>query len=140
MRFRMDYYEAKDFVKTMHPGKEVKFEFDEKCHRIHEINYVNGSPGIFHHVENNKVKVTVDGQDPFYIPIIPHREAYSWAAIKDMINSKKDVFLNDQYFQNYERVTPEEMPIFKKELCEATGLEWKDIEIKIADYKTRQGK
>lgn len=85
----MNFFQAQDLFKQMHPGKEIKFEFDEKCHRIHELVYTDGVPNPIHHVENNKVKVTVEGMDSIYVPIISHREVYKWEDIKNIILNKK---------------------------------------------------
>lgn len=82
----MNFFETQDFFKTINPGKNLSFDFDHKCHRIHELIYTDGKPNPIHHVENNKVKVTVEGQDPIYVPIKPHRQVYTWEAIKNMIN------------------------------------------------------
>lgn len=85
----MDFFSAQDFFQKLYPGKDIKYEFDEKCHRKHELIYTDGIPNPVHHVENDKVKVTVEGSDPIYVPIAPHRECYEWEAIKKIINSKE---------------------------------------------------
>ena len=84
----MDFFEAQELFQNMNPGKQVSFEFDEKCHRIHELVYTDGVPNPVHHVENNKVKVTIEGQPSFYVPISPHRECYEWEKIKEIISKK----------------------------------------------------
>ena len=84
----MNYFEVQDFFKKLYPGKKIDFEFDDKCHRFHELVYVDGIPNEMHHVENHKVKVTVEGMDPIYVPIKPHRETWTWEAIKKLIMSK----------------------------------------------------
>lgn len=84
----MNYFQIQEFFKEMYPEKEIKFEFDHKCHRFHELVYTDGVPNKVHHVENHKVKVTIEGQNPVYVPILPHRECYTWEAIKEIINSK----------------------------------------------------
>jgi len=92
----MDFFQAQDFFNQMYPGKEIKYEFDEKCHRVHELIYTDGKPNQYHQVENNKVKVTVEGQEAVYVSIMPHRETFSWDAIKNVINSKTEVFIQEQ--------------------------------------------
>ena len=87
----MDFFQTQDFFNQMHPGKEIKYEFDDKCHRVHELIYSDGKPHPHHHVENNKVKVTVEGQPAVYVTINPHREVFSWEAIKQVINSKTEI-------------------------------------------------
>lgn len=84
----MNYFQAQDFFKNMYAGKEIKFEFDDKCHRFHELVYTDGKPNDVHHIENHHVKMTVEGIDPVYIPILPHRECKTWDEIKAIINSK----------------------------------------------------
>lgn len=87
----MDFFQAQDFFKQMYPEKKISFEFDEKCQRVHELIYTDGKPNPFHHVENNKVKVTVEGQAPVYVAIMPHREVFTWEYMKQMINSKTEI-------------------------------------------------
>jgi len=86
----VDFIQLQEFFKSMHPGKNITYEFDEKCHRFHELVYTDGVPNKVHHVENNKVKVTIEGQSPVYVPIMPHRENYTWDALKKIINKKTD--------------------------------------------------
>ena len=84
----MDFFQLQEFFKEMHPGKSIRYEFDEKCHRIHELIYTDGIPNLIHHIENDKVKVTVEGQEPIYVSIMPHRECATWEHMKEMINRK----------------------------------------------------
>lgn len=91
----MNFFQAQDFFSQMYPGKKIIYEFDEKCHRFHELVYTDGIPNPVHHVENHKVKVTVEGMTPIYVPIMPHRECYTWAAIKEIIMKKPDPKEND---------------------------------------------
>jgi hypothetical protein len=86
----MNFFQVQDLFKQLHPGKKVSFEFDEKCHRQHEIIYTDGIPNPMHHIENNKVKVSVEGLAPIYVDIIPHRECCTWDQMKKMILSKPD--------------------------------------------------
>lgn len=84
----MNYFEAKEMFKKMYPEKKIDFEFDEKCHRVHELIYTDGKPNPVHHIENDKVKVSVEGMDAIYVPIQPHRECATWEHMKSLINSK----------------------------------------------------
>ena len=84
----MDLFQCMDSFKQMYPGKQITFEFDDKCHFAHYILYENGIPNPIQYVESNKVKVTVEGMNPLYCPIITHREVCTWAKMKEMINSK----------------------------------------------------
>jgi hypothetical protein len=87
----MNYYEAQEFFKSIYPGKQISFDFDAKCYGSLEIVHTDGSPNILHHIESNKVLVSVEGMDPFYTPIVPHRTLVTWQAVKGFINSHTDV-------------------------------------------------
>lgn len=89
----MDFFEAQDFMKKMYPDKAITFEFDEKCQRLHELVYTDGIPNEIHHIQCEQIKATVDGMEPFYIPIKPHRLSVSWDFMKSMLSSK---FARDQ--------------------------------------------
>lgn len=84
----MNIFEVQDLFRNMYPEKKVSFEFDEKCHRYHELVYTDGKPNPVHHVDNNKVKVTVEGMEPKYVDIDSHRENYTWDAMKDLLKKK----------------------------------------------------
>lgn len=87
----MDFFSAQDFFKQMYPGKKIDYEFDEKCHQKHELIYTEGKPNAHHHVENDRVKVTVEGLPSVYVKILPHREVFTWEEIKRIINSKTEI-------------------------------------------------
>lgn len=72
----MNLYETQDLFKQMHPGKEIKFVFDKKCARFYELVLTDGEFNPVHHVENHKVKVEVEGMEPIYVPIAPHRQNF----------------------------------------------------------------
>ena len=84
----MDLYQAQEFMAKINPGKKVDFEFDDNCHRFIEVVFTDGKPNDVHHVECHKVKVTVEGQEPIYMPIVPHRITTTYEAVKNYINSK----------------------------------------------------
>lgn len=84
----MNFYETQDMFKQIYPGKQISFEFDDKCCRVHEIIYTDGLPNEAHHIENNKVKVTIEGMDSIYVPILPHRQVCTWSHMKNLIASK----------------------------------------------------
>ncbi len=90
----MDLFQLQDFFKNMYPEKLITYEFDEKCQRVHELIYTDGKPNEYHHVEYNKVKVTPDKLDSIYVDIAPHREVFTWDAIKQIINSKTEIHRN----------------------------------------------
>jgi len=83
----MDFFQVQDFMKQMHPGKEIKYCFDQKCHRVYELVITDGKANPIHHVENNKVRVDVEGMASVYVPIIPHRETYIHEAMLELIKS-----------------------------------------------------
>lgn len=121
----MNFFEVQDLFKSMHPGKNITFEFDEKCHRFHELVYTDGVPNVIHHVENHKVKVTIEGMDSIYVPISPHRENCSWSNIKDIVNSKQDVFIHNEQIKALNDLKNNSEHEYKKaisQLCEMTGL------------------
>ena len=90
----MNLYETQDFFKEMYPGKDIKYEFDEACHRTKEFVFTQGKPNCIHHIDCNKVKVTVDGMDPRYVPISSHRICGTWVEMKKMITSQNDVYIH----------------------------------------------
>lgn len=128
----MDYFQAQDLFKKMYPDKKIDFEFDENCHRFNELVMTNGNPNLYHHIENNQVKVTVEGQDPIYVPIMPHRETCTWAHIQNIITNKDDVHIHDK---DLEIAADSEEKIV--ELAKMSGLLKDHIKKKIADYKKR---
>lgn len=82
----MNFFQAQDFIKKMHPGKNIKFSFDNKCHRFYEIVMNDGKSNPIHHVENNKVRVEVEGLEPIYVDIQPHRECRTSDEMKNLIS------------------------------------------------------
>lgn len=130
----MDFFQAQDFFKQMYPNKQITFQFDESCHRFHEIVYTDGSPNLIHHVENHKVKVTVEGMDPVYVPILPHRENFGWAKIKEMVNAKTDVCIHDDILRNLCKLHDENDPSLNnciEEVCQLSGLDASKIQEKM---------
>ena len=91
----MDIYQAEEFLKKMYPGKEIKMEFDETCHR--EINFVftEGAAHGINHIAFNRVKANVDGFEPFYMDIMPHRICSSWNDLKKYIISRNEFYVHD---------------------------------------------
>jgi hypothetical protein len=92
----MDFFEAQDFFKSMHPGKNISFEFDDKCLRAIECICSESNPHIINHVVFNKVKVLVQEQDPIYVPIANHRSNMHWAGVKRFVNSRKDAYIPNE--------------------------------------------
>jgi hypothetical protein len=69
----MNFYEAQDFFKQMHPDKLVTFEFDRKCIRQIEAVHTDGEIHDINHIEYRQVKVTPQDMPSVYVPIQPHR-------------------------------------------------------------------
>ena len=128
----MDFIQAQDFFANLYPGKKITYEFDENCHRFHELVHTNGKPNLYHHIENNKVKVTVEDQDAVYVPIAPHRETCTWAHISKIIAGKDDVHINDN---ELEAAIDSEDKV--AELAKMSGLFKDQILKKVEAYKKR---
>lgn len=131
----MDFFQAQDLFKKMFPGKDIKYEFDELCQRQHDIVYTAGQPNLMHHVENDKVKITVDGQTPIYAPITPHRLSVPWSTMKSLIDLKKDVFIDDDTLK---AVAQDTTGTAITNVCQYSGLSADVVNKKIADWKARQ--
>jgi hypothetical protein len=84
----MNFFQVQDFMKQMYPGKDIQFDFDDKCHRFYELVMTDGVANPVHHCECNKVKVMVEGMDPIYVPIAPHRLAFEHNYMCDVLQSK----------------------------------------------------
>jgi len=78
----MNFFQAQTFFKRMYPNKEIQFEFDEKCLGRVELEYTDGELNPIHHVENNKLKVTVFDMDAIYVDIAPHRQNFTTEALE----------------------------------------------------------
>lgn len=83
----MNYFQAEELAKQMNPGKIVNLSFDQKCRRVCEIIITDGLANNIHHIENNKVRVDVEGMDPIYLPIQPHRENCTHEEMMKIISS-----------------------------------------------------
>lgn len=130
----MDFYQAKDFLKEMYPGKEIKYEFDEACHRTKEFVYTDGKPNIVHHIECNKVKYTVEGLEAKYLPIMPQRFNLAWADMKKMISDQVDVHINPSEVDELKKHKASDMQQYAekiKTLSGYSGLTQDQIEAKL---------
>lgn len=130
----MNLYEAKKFFNNMYPNKLVNFDFDENCYRVCECIMTDGLPNIMHHVECNKVKVTVDGMDVVYVPIKPHRFNIPWSQYKNYINSKNEVYAHPEdvnNLSNMKKNNPSSYEIALKEYMDLSGMSKDKIESKL---------
>lgn len=91
----MDLYQAEEFFKNLYPSKKITMEFDQNCHR--EINFIftKGSAHGINHIAFERVKVSVEGMEPQYVPIAPHRICASWNELKKFITTRTDFHVND---------------------------------------------
>lgn len=81
----MNLYEAIEFFSRANPEKNVLCNFDKKCIKTIELTFTDGNLNEIFHVENNRLKVSVEGSDPVYIPIQSHRFCCEASKIKDYI-------------------------------------------------------
>jgi hypothetical protein len=129
----MDFFQAQDFFKQMHPDKVITYEFDDNCHRTLEIVHTDGKPNLIAHVECNKVRVNVEGQPHVYVPIQPHRMNTTWAAAKKYLNDKTDVFIHPEEIEALNKLADEDKESYDAklaQLCEYSGLKPEEIECK----------
>jgi hypothetical protein len=81
----MNFFEAQDFFKGMYPDKKIDYQFDDSCIRFIEMVMTDGKPNPVHHVEYQKIKVTVEGMEPKYVPIASHRMNINWDDLKQFV-------------------------------------------------------
>lgn len=128
----MNLYEAQEFFKQANPGKKIDFDFDEKCHRFNELVMTDGLPNMVHHIECNKVKVTIEGQNSVYVPIQSHRLGITWKTMLDMLNAKGDVHIHPDEIKvlGELKATPDIYALKMKQLMDHSGLTQAQIEAK----------
>lgn len=85
----MNLFQTQDFFKNLYKDKSVKFEFDQKCHSRYELIIVEGKLNPVHHLENDKIKVTVEDMDSVYVPISPHRQNFTTEEMLNFIEKSK---------------------------------------------------
>lgn len=139
----MNYYEAQDFFKNIYSGKKISFDFDAKCYGSLEIVHTDGSPNILHHIESNKLLVSVEGLDPFYVPIVPHRTLITWQAVKEFINSHDDVAIPPVNLKTLASLKNNSDPKYQACLNEhalMSGLTPEQIDSKIVNFDLNERK
>jgi hypothetical protein len=77
----MDIYQVEDLFKKIYKNKKVEISFDPLCVKTIEIGFLNGVPNEVHHLEFDRVKVTVDSAEDNYVDIMPHRDVMSFDDI-----------------------------------------------------------
>lgn len=132
----MNVYEAQEMFQNIYSGKKVSLEFDDNCHRTIEAVFTDGLPNLMHHVECRKVKVNVEGVEPFYAPIEPHRLTTSWASAKSYLNSKTDVHIPQEDLTAMNAIQdPQEKQLAIQQRADLAGLPIEHIQSKIDSIK-----
>ncbi len=85
----MNYFEAQETFKKMYPDKNIAFDFDDNCVRIIECIYTDGELHYTNHIQYEKLKVSVDGMNPIYVPIQSHRMLIDADMLKSKIQKDK---------------------------------------------------
>lgn len=86
----MNFFDTKNVFQGMYPDKIISFDFDEKCQRKLEIILSDGTTNRVHYIEHDKVRVSIEGMQPIYVPIYAHRITIHWKDMKNLISSKPD--------------------------------------------------
>lgn len=118
----MNLFEAQEFFNKMHKGKEIKYEFDNMCMRQIEIVHSDSLPHLVNHVEYHKLRVTVEGEEPLYLPIAPHRMGISFAEIKKYVGECIDCYIPPSAIEEYNKASDEEKSTLKNEIMNLSGL------------------
>lgn len=128
----MNYYELQEFMKKVNPGKNILFEFDDYSIRQIECMYTEDKLHTHNHIQYEKCKVTVEGQDPIYAPIAPHRMLISASEVQRKI-PKSDIFIHPEQIALLKDLSDKKdliLPQALKELSEISGLTVEQIEEK----------
>lgn len=118
----------------MYPGKEIKYEFDAQCYRNKQLVFTDGKPNCVHHLECNKVKVTVEGMEPKYVPIQSHRFNLGWANIKKLISEYNDVHIHENDLKQLKELKESDINLYNsklEEVSQISGLSRDKIEEKL---------
>lgn len=132
----MDIVETQKMFKELYPDHLVKFEFDEKGIRKCECIMTDGLPNLHHHLEFDKVRVTIDGVLDKYVPITTHRITTTWAEYKKIILSKNEVFIHSDQIKELSEAknNPDRLKEYEtmiNELSQYSGMTKEDIEVKL---------
>lgn len=95
----MDYFQVQEFFQQANPGKQISYDFDDQCIRQIESIYTDGKMHIVNHVQYQKVKVSVEGMSPVYVPIAPHRMLVTAANLKNKV-ANDDVYFHPKEIEN----------------------------------------
>ena len=100
----MKIFEVKSMMEKMHPGKSVDVDLDDQCICAFDQVANNGVPNLFGHVCFNKAKVTIEGMEPIYMPIMDHRQAVGVAEMKRKIALFNDVNFPEDVLKNLDEM------------------------------------
>jgi hypothetical protein len=121
----MDLNQCKIFFDKMYSGKKVEYNFDEKCQRVIAFLFTDGLPNTAHHIECDQVKISVEGLDDFYVPIVPCKSMGGFDYMRKVINQKADFYLNPGEKESLLKIKKENEDEFNKrvdQLAESLGM------------------
>lgn len=134
----MNIYELKKHLSNKYPDKEITLALDKNCVSQLIVSVRNNEVCLFGHVVFKKVRVEVEGEEPYYEIIKNHRETISFKELKEKINDLKDIYVGDDLHEFMESMKPQEQEEYKKQLCNEANLSIDDLEKKIE--AARKGK
>lgn len=137
----MDLIELQEMMNKSFVGKKIDYDFDLNCSRLINICLTEGVPHLYHQIEFNRVKVTIEGMESQYIGIQPHRVPFTWMDIQKMVEEKAklaDVFIPDINIKELQAMKESDAELFEKaldDLVTISGLDKEKIRYKIEVVK-----
>jgi hypothetical protein len=137
----MDLIELQEMINKSFPDKKICYDFDHNCGRLINICMTEGVPHLYHQIEFNRVKLTIEGMESQYIGIQSHRVAFTWTDIQKMVEEKAksgDVFISEINIKELLAMKAEKPDLFNTALDElviASGLDKEKIESKLGVVK-----
>lgn len=131
----MDFFSVKETFTNMFPDKLKTFTFDDKCIRKMEIILTDGLPNLQHHVEYDKIKVSIEGIPDQYVKIAPHRDMIYWKDHKSFIMSKNEIYIHPDHVKNLKDLKEnksENYDIALSEFCMWSAMSKEDVEKNIS--------
>lgn len=130
----MNLYETQEFFKNLYPDQESIIEFDDNCIRLCECIMTDGLPHLIHHVEYNKVKVTIGNMPSVYVPIASHRMQISWANYKALVAASESVYMNPEDMKLLAELKEKDDEAYQTKLneyCMLSGMSKESVEISV---------
>lgn len=133
----MNLIELQQMMTKSFPEKNIMYDFDYNCGHIINICLNDGVPHLFHQVEFNRVKMTIEGMEPQYVGIQANRVPCTWTDIQKLIEEKSkrgDIFIPDINIKELLIMKVEKPELFEKaldELVVASGLDKQKIKSKL---------